>query len=121
MSCCHREGRIHNESRSVIFPASSDPLLNFQRKMEFKLRAISNNVDDNDTMTFHSDKLKNHQSETEERGEVEQICDQNVPVLYSTLNGIHLRKYVKTSRTSKYQSSFCDLERWVRQDLIKLE
>lgn len=87
--------------------------------MEFKLRAITNNVDDSDTMTFHPDKSKNPPSETtveEEEAENTEKCDATVPVLYTTLNGIHLRQFVRNSKsTSKYQSSFCDLERWVRQ------
>lgn len=86
--------------------------------MEFKLRAITNNVDDSDTMTFHPDKSKNPPSETVEGEEEEYTdkCDATVPVLYTTLNGIHLRQFVRNSKsTSKYQSSFCDLERWVSQ------
>lgn len=79
--------------------------------MEYKLKAITNNVDDSDTMTFHSsDKSKNPPSET---GEAEQVCDSNVPVLYATMSGIHLRQFENTSTGGKYESKFCDLERWV--------
>lgn len=38
VGCCHREGEIHNESRSVIFPASSDSLLNFNEKWNLNYR-----------------------------------------------------------------------------------
>lgn len=80
--------------------------------MEHKLRAISNNVDDNDTVTFYR-KPSNNEATTSNKSKIqEHFCDKNVPVLFTTLNGIHLRRFVKNS-PNQYQTSFCDLERWV--------
>jgi hypothetical protein len=82
--------------------------------MDHKLRAISNNVDDNDTVNFYR-KSSNNEATTSSSNNSkiqEHLCDKNVPVLFTTLNGIHLRKFMKNSPT-QYQTSFCDLERWV--------
>lgn len=79
--------------------------------MDFKLKAISNNVNNNDTIIDliprDLDKL-----ESSENSSAEHVCQQNVPVLYATVRGIHLRKFNKTS-TNNYNVTFCDLERWV--------
>lgn len=80
--------------------------------MDHKLRAISNNVDDNDTVTFYRKSSNNEQTTSSTKSSKEHLCDKNVPVLFTTLNGIHLRRFVKNS-PNQYQTSFCDLERWV--------
>ena len=86
--------------------------------MEFKLKAISNNVNNNDTIVDliprDGDKL-----ESEHFSPSEHICQRNVPVLYSTVRGVYLRKFNKSS-TNNYDVSFCDLERWVSLHRNKL-
>lgn len=78
--------------------------------MDNKLKAISNNVNNNDTIV---DLIK----ETDDRFKAieassDHVCNKNVPVLFTTIRGVHLRKSNKSSSNS-YSISFCDLERWV--------
>lgn len=77
--------------------------------MDFKLKAIGNNVNNNDTIVglIPSDKL-----ESKDVSPSDHVCQKNVPVLFATVRGIHLRKFNKSS-PNNYNVSFCDLERWV--------
>ncbi|CAO1393643.1 unnamed protein product [Diamesa hyperborea] len=75
--------------------------------MEHKLKAISNNVNNNDTIVNLI---------PEEDGELisndlNHICERQVPVLFVTNRGNHLRMFNK-NWPGNYQVTFCDLERW---------
>lgn len=79
--------------------------------MDNKLKAISNNVSNNDTIV---DLIKESDDRLEAiEASSEHVCHKNVPVLFTTIRGVHLRKSNKSSSNS-YSISFCDLERWVR-------
>lgn len=79
--------------------------------MDYKLKAISNNVNNNDTIV---DLIKKVDSESRESRPPlpDHVCQRNVPVLFATIRGVHLRKFNKSS-PNNYSISFCDLERWV--------
>ncbi|KAG5681415.1 hypothetical protein PVAND_010853 [Polypedilum vanderplanki] len=76
--------------------------------MEYKLKAISNNID-HDTIADLMSKPNDKWDSTEISSH--HICQRNVPVLFSSISGIHLRKFSRSS-TSNYSIAFCDLERW---------
>jgi hypothetical protein len=85
--------------------------------MEYKLKAISNNIDNDriiDMMLEESTNSTNSASGKWESKPISShhICEKNVPVLYSTLRGVYLRKFNKSS-SNHYSIDFCDLERWV--------
>lgn len=81
--------------------------------MDYKLKAITNNVSNNDTVVDliprASDKGEAKESDAEH------TCQRKVPVLFATLRGVHLRKFNKSSVDGNYSITFCDLERWVRE------
>ncbi|CRK99166.1 CLUMA_CG012516, isoform A [Clunio marinus] len=79
--------------------------------MESKLRAISNNVNNNDTVVEFGSKIHDLQ-EPKQISTPEYLCQKKVPVLFTTNRGIHLRKFNKSSMNDEYMMSFCDLERW---------
>lgn len=80
--------------------------------MENKLKAISNNVNNNDTVIDLIDNNDKKRTEIYKSLKQQHICVKNVPVLFATVCGLHLRKFNKTS-PNNYNISFCDLERWV--------
>lgn len=80
--------------------------------MDFKLKAISNNVNNNDTIADLIPRTSN-KLESKDISPSDHVCQRNVPVLYATVRGIHLRSFNKNA-TNNYNISFCDLERWVR-------
>lgn len=89
-------------------------LLNYT--MDYKLKAISNNIDNDRIIDLMLEETSTNS--TSGRWESKNIssshiCEQKVPVLFSTMRGIHLRKFNKNS-ASNYSIDFCDLERWVR-------
>lgn len=81
--------------------------------MDYKLKAITNNVDNDRT-----DLIGNKQSDIEKyqsreaRVASSHICEKHVPVIFSTTHGVHLRTFERKSN-SNYTITFCDLERWV--------
>lgn len=77
--------------------------------MDFKLKAISKNFSNNDTIV---DLIPRTGEKLESFTSTDHVCQRNVPVIFATVHGIHLRKFAKSS-TSNYHVSFCDLERWV--------
>lgn len=81
--------------------------------MDYKLKAITNNVD-NDRIDLISSKQNDVEKNLNEEENVasSHICDKKVPVIFSTTHGVHLRTFDKNS-TSNYMITFCDLERWV--------
>lgn len=74
--------------------------------MEHKLKAIVNNVN-NDSM----DSFKEHEFQRMDGP----VCDKNVPVIFSTNRGVYLRKFCR-QEANGYQTSFCDLQKWVSFD-----
>lgn len=77
--------------------------------MDYKLKAISNNIDNDkiaEQMVDGNDKLIANDLSTDH------FCQRTVPVLFTTIRGVHLRKFSKSS-SNKYSIGFCDLERWV--------
>lgn len=76
--------------------------------MEHKLKAISNNVNNNDTVVnlIPEDDGKLNLNDTSH------TCERQVPVLFVTNRGNQLRVYNK-NWPRNYQVTFCDLERWV--------
>lgn len=80
--------------------------------MDYKLKAITNNVNNNDTIVDLIPRSDN-KSDAKEAPSSDHVCEKKVPVLFTTLHGIHLRKFNKSS-TKNYDITFCDLERWVR-------
>lgn len=81
--------------------------------MDYKLKAITNNVCNNDTVVDLIPRT-NYKTEAKE-APAEHTCQRNVPVLFATLRGVHLRKFNKSSVDGNYSITFCDLERWVRE------
>lgn len=81
--------------------------------MDYKLKAISNNVNNNDTVV---NLIPNNDDKFDVRNatSTDHTCEKTVPVLFATARGVHLRKFNKSS-TNNYCSSFCDLERWVSE------
>lgn len=80
-------------------------------KMDYKLKAISNNVNSNDTIV---DPIKNPDEKSQpSKPSPDHVCHRNVPVLFASKRGVHLRRFDKSS-PNQYSASFCDLERWVR-------
>lgn len=77
--------------------------------MEYKLRAISNNIS-NDNTGIHtiSETTNDEQTNYSSR---QRLCDRSVPVLFSTNRGLHLRKYNR-NMPNNYTINFCDLERF---------
>lgn len=83
--------------------------------MEYKLKAISNNIDNDRIidMMLEENSANSASGKWDDRNiSSNHICEKSVPVLYTTLRGIHLRKFNKTS-SNNYSLDFCDLERWV--------
>lgn len=86
--------------------------------MDYKLKAITNNVD-NDRI----DLIGNKQSDIEKYQSKEanvasnHICNKNVPVIFSTTHGVHLRTF---DPQNNYTITFCDLERWVSKKLTEV-
>lgn len=87
--------------------------------MDNKLKAISNNVNNNDTIV---DLISKSDDRWDERGAPasDHVCQRSVPVLFATIRGVHLRKFNKSS-TNNYAIAFCDVERWVRRRQTVLE
>lgn len=81
--------------------------------MDYKLKAITNNVDNDriDLIGSKQSDIENFQSR-EANVVSNHICSKNVPVIFSTTHGVHLRTFDRNS-TSNYTITFCDLERWV--------
>lgn len=81
--------------------------------MDYKLKAISNNVNNNDTIV---DLIPKSGEKFDARNATQtnqnHTCQKTVPVLFATIRGVHLRKFNKSS-TNNYSNSVCDLERWV--------
>ena len=78
------------------------------RNMEHKLKAISNNVNNNDT-------IGNFIPQDDGKlilNDINHICERHVPVLFVTNRGNQLRMFNK-NWPGNYQVTFCDLERWV--------
>ncbi len=78
--------------------------------MEFKLQAIHNNIDDNNLTGLYKSNFDEDKS-SENQEVLQHTCKKNVPVLFSTTCGVHLRTFDRNSRD--YKISFCDVERWV--------
>lgn len=87
--------------------------------MDYKLKAISNNVNNNDTIVDLIPKPSD-KSEVNKDSPADHVCKKNIPVIFASLRGIHLRKFNK-SLTNNYSITFCDVERWVRTPLFKIE
>lgn len=81
--------------------------------MDYKLKAISNNVNNNDTVVDFISRA-DETSEAKEATSADHICGKNIPVLFASVRGVHLRKFNKSS-PDNYNITFCDLERWVRK------
>lgn len=81
--------------------------------MDYKLKAITNNVNNNDTVvdliSKSGDRCKSKDASACH------TCHQIVPVLFASVRGVHLRKFNKTPVDGNYSITFCDLERWVRK------
>jgi hypothetical protein len=78
--------------------------------MDFKLKAISNDIDNEtiaDLMARPSEGADKWDSKA-----AHHICQRSIPVLFSSISGVHLRKFSRSS-TNNYSIGFCDLERWV--------
>jgi hypothetical protein len=83
--------------------------------MDYKLKAISNNVNNNDTISDLLPKIDDKFGDSNSVvSSTDHTCQKTVPVLFATFRGVHLRKFNKSS-TNNYSSSFCDLERWVSE------
>lgn len=85
--------------------------------MDNKLKAISNNVNNNDTIVDLITRSDESFS-AKDSAPTDHLCQKTVPVLFATIRGVHLRKFNKSS-SNNYSSSFCDLERWVNK--LKIE
>lgn len=81
--------------------------------MDYKLKAISNNVNNNDTIVDLSPKSA-EKFDARNAALTDHSVQKTVPVLFATIRGVHLRKFNKSS-TNNYCNSFCDLERWVSE------
>ncbi|CAG9804403.1 unnamed protein product [Chironomus riparius] len=82
--------------------------------MEYKLKAISNNIDNDRIIDMMLEESSNNSASGKWESKTistNHICEKNVPVLYSTLRGVYLRKFNKSS-ANNYSIDFCDLERW---------
>jgi hypothetical protein len=81
--------------------------------MDYKLKAISNNIDSEQIIDSMLNDNSSHKSEEFKEFATDHVCERNVPVLFTTTRGVHLRKFSKSS-PNNYSIAFCDLERWVR-------
>lgn len=79
--------------------------------MDYKLKAISNNVNNNDTIV---DLIPKTNEKSGVKEDSDHVCKKVVPVIFASVRGIHLRKFNK-SLTNNYSITFCDVERWVRK------
>lgn len=77
--------------------------------MEHKLKAISNNVNNNDTIVKL---IPQDQDDKLILNDIRHFCKRQVPVLFVTNRGNQLRLFNK-NWPGNYQVTFCDLERWV--------
>lgn len=78
--------------------------------MDYKLKAISNNVNNNDTIV---DLIPRAEDVSEPKPVAAMHkCERTTPVLFTSLQGVQLRKFNKNS-PNNYTISICDLERWV--------
>lgn len=77
--------------------------------MEHKLKAISNNVNNNDTIV---NLIPQDQDDKLILNDIRHFCERQVPVLFVTNRGNQLRLFNK-NWPGNYQVTFCDLERWV--------
>jgi len=80
--------------------------------MDYKLKAISNNVNNNDTIVDLISKMDDNKEQDASKEPPDHVCERNVPVLFATMQGINLRKFNKHA-VDNYSIQFCDLERWV--------
>lgn len=83
--------------------------------MDYKLRAISNNVDNDQIDLIILNKQINidkYQTRDVQTG-ASHLCKKKIPVIFSTEHGVHMRTF-KSNSSSNYTITFCDLERWVR-------
>lgn len=78
--------------------------------MDYKLKAITNDVD-SDQLDLIGNNKQNNFDETKDAAS-SHSCAKSVPVIFSSLQGIHLRTHL-TDAMSNYSITFCDLERWV--------
>lgn len=115
---------VSNELSNFNNYQSTPSIVQLSSRMDHKLKAISNNVNNNDTIVEYVSKT-DEKSEAKETTTTDHICGKNVPVLFASVRGIHLRKFNKSS-PNNYDITFCDLERWVRKyvnggrDIMKL-
>lgn len=82
--------------------------------MDNKLKAITNNVRSSGSAVDLIER-KNDKHDVKEAA-CDYRCHRKVPVLFSTIRGVHLRKLNKSSVDGNYSITFCDLERWVRRE-----
>lgn len=80
--------------------------------MDYKLKAISKNLD-NDQIDLLVLK-KTHKNSNELLISTNHVCRKNIPVIFSTQHGIHLRTHSTNFTNNNYSVTFCDLKRWVR-------
>lgn len=86
--------------------------------MDYKLKAITNDVD-TDQLDLIANSKQNNFDETNDAASSHN-CAKNVPVIFSSLQGIHLRTYLTDAMSNNYSITFCDLERWVSLSDIML-
>ena len=77
--------------------------------MDYKLKAISNNVDNDQIDLIILNKQINQNID---RAGSSHLCKKQIPVIFSTEHGIHMRTF-KSNSSNNYLITFCDLERWV--------
>lgn len=105
MTYVTRAGCNFNNHQSILEPVNHEPTT-----MDNKLKVKSNNVNNNDSIV---DLIPR----TEDVSEPKPVaalhkCERNVPVLFATLQGVHIRRFNKNS-PNNYSISICDIERWV--------
>jgi hypothetical protein len=86
--------------------------------MDSKLKAISNNVNNNDTIADFTSRAGDNSDVRD--SQPSHICEKSVPVLFTSVRGVHLRKFSKSS-SANYSIAFCDVERWVSFETIQSE
>lgn len=83
--------------------------------MDYKLKAITNNVDNDRIDLIGSKQIDVEKYQTKEANAASShICERRVPVMFSTTQGVHLRTF-DGNLSNNYTISFCDLERWVSE------